>query len=160
MTEVHSAVDHDLETPVHVLQRFGIEVVEADTAAATLAMSMSLAGMRNPFTDHPTVGPLGILVDAVSGMANHFLREANEWTVSSELALELSPTGIEHATATGAAPVLAVGQVVGPRGRTSLSLCTLMCGDAVIGSGSVRSFFIASDHLILSEPEETLTTRP
>jgi uncharacterized protein (TIGR00369 family) len=158
MTEVDPPVDHDLETPIHVLRRFGIDVVEADTAGAT--MSMSLAGMRNPFTDGPTVGPLGILVDAVSGMANHFLREANEWTVSSELAFELSPKGIEHATAPGAAPVLAVGQVVGPRDRTSLSLCTLTCGDTVIGSGSVRSFFITSDHLILSEPVETLTKTP
>jgi uncharacterized protein (TIGR00369 family) len=160
MTEVHGAVDHDLETPIHVLQRFGIEVVEADTAAATVTMSMSLADMRNPFTDRPTVGPLGILVDAVSGMANHFMREADEWTVSSELALELSPTGVEQATAPGAAPVLAVGQVVGPRGRTSLSLCTLTCGDTVVGSGSVRSFFITPDELTLAEPKETLTKTP
>jgi len=156
MTEVDRAIDHDLETPTYVLQRFGIDVVETDPAAATVTMSMSLAGMRNPFTDQPSVGPLGVLIDSVSGMANHLLREAGEWTVSSELTMELSPTGSARATAPGAPPVLAVGQVVGPRGRTSLSFCTLTCGDTVIGGGSVRSFFITPDELALSEPKETL----
>ncbi|MGO9099031.1 MAG: PaaI family thioesterase [Mycobacterium sp.] len=156
MTEVDRAVENDLETPIHVL-RLGIEVVETDEAAATVTMSMSLAGMCNPFTDLPTVGPLAVLIDGASGLANHFLREADEWTVSSELTLDLSPTGSERATAPGAPPVLAVGQVLGPRGRTSLSLCTLTCGDTVIGGGSVRSFFITPDDVTLSEPEETLT---
>ncbi|EUA51527.1 hypothetical protein I552_2468 [Mycobacterium xenopi 3993] len=90
--EHHGTPQPDIETPDTLLRRFGIDVLDADVASTTAAMSMPIAGMRNPFTGLPTIGPLAILVDAVSGLVNHFRREIGEWTVSSELTLELSPT--------------------------------------------------------------------
>ena len=48
-------------TPLHLLRRFDIEVMDANTSAGTAMMAMSLAGLRNPFTGLPTVGPLAIL---------------------------------------------------------------------------------------------------
>lgn len=142
MTQADGRPDVLIETPMHVLRRFGIKMIDADVTSETAAMSMPLAGMRNPVTDMPTVGPLGILVDAVSGFVNHFRHEPGEWTVSTELTLDLSPDGSERATADDAAPVVAVGQLLGPRGSTSLSFCTLTCGDVIIGGGTVRSFFL------------------
>ncbi|BBY93350.1 phenylacetic acid degradation protein [Mycobacterium gallinarum] len=156
MTQADGRPDVLIETPMHVLRRFGIKMIDADVTSETAAMSMPLAGMRNPVTDMPTVGPLGILVDAVSGFVNHFRHEPGEWTVSTELTLDLSPDGSERATADDAAPVVAVGQLLGPRGSTSLSFCTLTCGDVIIGGGTVRSFFLTPDRVVRDEPEETL----
>lgn len=160
MTGVDRALEHDIETPDHLLRRFGIDVLDVDVAAATATMSMSLAGMRNPFTDQPTVGPLAVLVDAVAGLVNHFRREADEWTVSSELTLELSPDGSERATAQDGAPVVAAARVLGPRGTSSLSFCAFTCDDVVIGGGTVRSYFVRPDEVILDEPPETLIRTP
>jgi uncharacterized protein (TIGR00369 family) len=156
MTQVDRHPDVLIETPLHLLRRFGIEMLDADLGSETAEMSMSLAGMRNPFTDMPTVGPLGVLVDAVSGFVNHFRHHHGEWTVSTELALELSPDGSDRATADNAPPVVALARLLGPRGSTSLSFCTLTCDDVVIGGGTVRSFFVTPDQVILDEPAETL----
>jgi uncharacterized protein (TIGR00369 family) len=157
MTEVDRDTGYDIETPLHLLRRFGIDVLSADAESATAEMSMSLAGMRNPFNDVPTIGALGVLVDAVSGLVNHFRHRTDEWSVSSELAMELSPEGSERITAHGAAPVVAAGRVMGPRdNRSSLSVCTLSCDGVVIGGGTVRSYFITTDDVALDEPPETL----
>ncbi|WP_102419651.1 hypothetical protein [Mycobacterium sp. 4858] len=59
---------NDIAIPVHLLRRFGIGVVIADQDSAVVETSMPLAGMRNPFTHLPTIAPLGVLIDAVSGM--------------------------------------------------------------------------------------------
>ena len=83
---------------------------------------MSLAGMRNPFTDLPTVGPLGVLVDAVSGFVNHFRHYPDEWTVSTELALELSPDGSDRATADDALPVIGSLRCWAPRQHVAVLL--------------------------------------
>ncbi|MGV0793212.1 PaaI family thioesterase [Mycolicibacterium sp. XJ1819] len=157
MTGLPEAFRGDIETPIHLLGRFGIEVLEASVEAETVTMSMPLAGMRNPFTGHPTVAPLGLLADAVSGTLNHFRHHSGEWTVTTELTVELSPGGAELATAQGAAPVIAAGRLLGPRGGTSLSFYTLSCGDTVIGGGTVRSYFVTPDTVALDEPPETLT---
>ncbi len=156
MTRTDGRPDVLVETPMHVLRRFGIEMIDTDLVNETASMSMSLAGMRNPFTGLPTVGPLGVLVDAVSGFVNHFRHETGEWTVSTELTLELSPDGSDRATSDDAAPVVALGRLLGPRGSTSLSFCTLTCDDVVIGGGMVRSFFVTPDQVIRDEPAETL----
>ncbi|BCO34254.1 phenylacetic acid degradation protein [Mycobacterium heckeshornense] len=154
--EHHWAPQPDIETPDTLLRRFAIDVVDADVAGATATMSMPIAGMRNPFTGLPTIGPLAILVDAVSGLVNHFRREIDEWTVSSELALELSPEGSELATADPDVPVTATGRPLGPRGSSSLSFCTLTCGDVVIGGATVRSYFIPTDDVTLEGPADSL----
>lgn len=157
MTDVSRDASHDIETPLHLLRRFGIEVLIADHESAVVEMSMPLAGMRNPCTSLPTVGPLGVLVDAVSGLSNHFRHRDAEWTVSTELAIELSPEGSERATAIDAPPVVASGRPLGPRDSGSaLSVCTLTCDGVVIGGGTVRSYFVAPDVLDLSEHAETV----
>lgn len=151
---------HDVETPDRIMRRFGITILDADPRAATTVMSMPIAGLRNPFTGAPTIGPLAILIDAVGGLVNHFRRGPDEWTVSSELALELSPGGGEHATADPHTPVVAHARPLGPRDSSSLSLCTLKLGDTTIGGGTVRSYFISAERVIAANPVETSTVSP
>jgi uncharacterized protein (TIGR00369 family) len=148
-------VQHDIETPASIQIRFGIEFLAASLADATVVMSMPMSGLRNPFTGAPTVGPLAILVDAAAGMVNHYRRRADQWTVSSELSLDVSPNGIE-AIDDGAAPVVASAGAVGSVGTTPLSICTLTCGDTVIGAGTVRSVFISADGVTAKRPPQTV----
>jgi hypothetical protein len=65
-------------TPLHLLRLFDIDVMDADASRGTAVMAMSLAGLVNPFTGLPTVGPLAILVDAVGGLVNHFRRDSDQ----------------------------------------------------------------------------------
>jgi len=136
-------VHRDIETPDTIRVRFGIEFLEANLADATIAMSMPMSGLRNPFTDAPAVGLLAILVDAAAGMSNHYRRRTDRWTVTTELTLELSPAewaDVEE-------PVLARARPLGPVGATALSLCTLSWGGTVIAAGAVRSYFIPAEDL-------------
>jgi uncharacterized protein (TIGR00369 family) len=158
--EHNRAFQCDIETPGHLLRRFGIDVLDANVAEARAVMSMPIAGMRNPFTGLPAIGPLTILVDAASGLVNHFRRNTVEWTVSSELALELSPDGGELATANWDIPVVADARPLGPKGASSLSLCTLTCDDTVIGGGTVRSYYISPDDVALDDPADPLVRTP
>jgi uncharacterized protein (TIGR00369 family) len=156
MTEVHEReVQHDIETPAAIQIRFGIEFLTASLTDATVVMSMPMSGLRNPFTGAPTVGPLAILVDAAAGMVNHYRRRTDRWTVSSELSLDVSANGIE-AVADGAPPVVASASAVGSVGTTPLSICTLTCGDTVIGTGTVRSVFIPADGVTAKRPPQTV----
>ena len=148
-------VQHDIETPAAIQIRFGIEFLAASLTDATVVMSMPMSGLRNPFTGAPTVGPLAILVDAAAGMVNHYRRRADRWTVSSELSLDVSANGIE-AIADGAPPVVASARAVGSVGTTPLSICTLSCGDTVIGTGTVRSVFIPADGVTAKRPPQTV----
>jgi uncharacterized protein (TIGR00369 family) len=148
-------VQHDIETPASIQIRFGIEFLAASLADATVVMSMPMSGLRNPFTGAPTVGPLAILIDAAAGMVNHYRRRADLWTVSSELSLDVSPNGVE-AIDDVAAPVVASARAVGSVGTTPLSICTLTCGDTVIGTGTVRSVFIPADGVTAKRPPQTL----
>jgi uncharacterized protein (TIGR00369 family) len=155
MTEVHEReVQHDIETPAAIQIRFGIEFLTASLTDATVVMSMPMSGLRNPFTGAPTVGPLAVLVDAAAGMVNHYRRRTDRWTVSSELSLDVSANGIE-AIADGAAPVVASASAVGSVGTTPLSICTLTCGDTVIGTGTVRSVFIPAEGVTAKRPPQT-----
>jgi uncharacterized protein (TIGR00369 family) len=156
MTEVHEReVQHDIETPAAIQIRFGIEFLTASLTDATVVMSMPMSGLRNPFTGAPSVGPLAILVDAAAGMVNHYRRRTDRWTVSSELSLDVSANGIE-AIADGAPPVVASASAVGAVGTTPLSICTLTCGDTVIGTGTVRSAFIPADGVTAKRPPQTV----
>jgi uncharacterized protein (TIGR00369 family) len=148
-------VQHDIETPASIQIRFGIEFLAASLADATVVMSMPMSGLRNPFTGAPTVGPLAILVDAAAGMVNHYRRRADQWTVSSELSLDVSPNGVE-AIDDVAAPVVASAGAVGSVGTTPLSICTLTCGHTVIGTGTVRSVFIPADGVTAKRPPQRL----
>jgi uncharacterized protein (TIGR00369 family) len=147
---------HDLETPDSIQVRFGITYLEADTDAATATMSMEMPRYRNPFTGTPTVGPLAILVDAAAGIVNHYRRPSHQWTVSSELSMDVSLDGLGELDG----PVIATAHSVGPVGATSLGICTLSYDGAVIGEGTVRSFFIDADVTIREWPAETLDLSP
>lgn len=85
----------DPETPESVITRFGIETLDENFSEFTVVASMPAGHLVNPFTGMPTVGPLAILVDDVGGRANFYRRGSGQWTVSSELTVELSPDGID-----------------------------------------------------------------
>jgi len=148
-------VQHDIETPAAIQIRFGIDFLAASLSDATVVMSMPMSGLRNPFTGAPAVGPLAILVDAAAGMVNHYRRRTDQWTVSSELTLEVSPNVVD-ALQDGGEPVVASAGAVGSVGTTALSICTLACGETVIGTGTVRSFFIPADGVTDKRPPQSL----
>lgn len=133
--------EHDLETPDSIQARFGIAYLESCPAKATAVMSMPMMRFRNPFTDAATLGPLAILVDAAAGIVNHYRRPRGQWTVSSELSMDLSLDDVGDLDGT----VVATAHSPGPLGATSLGICTLTYGGNVIGGGTVRSFFIDAD---------------
>jgi uncharacterized protein (TIGR00369 family) len=146
----------EVEAADRTMLRFGIEILDIDPAEATSVMSMPIAGMRNPFTGDNTLGPLAILVDSASGMVNHMGRSDDEWSVSSELVLELSPDAGVQASWDAKHPVVAHARLVGARSSSSLSLCSLKCGNTTIGSGLVRSYFVPGERVIPANPPETL----
>lgn len=157
MTGLHERIsDYDLETPDSIQVRFGIEYLEADRDAATVVFSMPMDRYRNPITGTPAVGPLAILVDAAAGMVNHHRRPNGQWTVSSELSLELSLDEAEVLDG----PVIASARTLGPIGATSLSICTLTYRGGIIGGGTVRSFFVPADGVLSTRPPQTLHRSP
>jgi uncharacterized protein (TIGR00369 family) len=66
--------------------------------------------------------------------------------------VELSPRTFDESSG----PVLADGRPLGPIGASSLGLCTLSCGETVLGGGTVRSFFIPAMGTLVGRPTETL----
>ena len=95
MTQTDKQInEHDLETPDSIQVRFGISYVESRPAEAVAALSMPMERFRNPFTGAPTIGPLAILVDAAAGIVNHYRRRPGQWTVSSELSMDVSLDGV------------------------------------------------------------------
>jgi uncharacterized protein (TIGR00369 family) len=132
----------DPETPESVLTRFGIITLEEDFTDFMVVASMPVGGMLNPFTGMPTIGPLAILVDDVAGRANFHRRGSGQWTVSSELTVELSPDGIDSILAAPDEPVVASSRPLGPHGATLLAICTLTHRGATIGGGTVRTVAI------------------
>jgi uncharacterized protein (TIGR00369 family) len=149
------ANQHDLETPDSIQVRFGIEYVESRPPEAAAVLSMPMERFGNPFTGAPTVGPLAILVDAAAGIVNHYRRRPGQWTVSSELSMDLSPDVGELD-----GPVLASAHALGPLGATSLGICTLTYRGTVIGAGTVRSFFIPAGDVVPQYRPETLQPSP
>ncbi len=133
----------DPETPLNVLSRFSITTLEQDMTAFTVTAAIPIGGMRNPFTGTPTIAALAIVVDDVAGRVNYHRRESGQWTVSSELTVEMSPGAIDHLLAAPEEPVVAAARPLGPGGATLLSVCTLSHGGTVIGGGTVRTMTLA-----------------
>jgi uncharacterized protein (TIGR00369 family) len=104
--------------------------------------SMPAASLVNPVTGTPTAGPLAVLVDHVAGLVNHYRRADDEWTVSSELSLELTPTALTVIAAKPDVPVVATGNPVGSRASSAFGMCELTIDDDVIGIGTVRSVYV------------------
>jgi uncharacterized protein (TIGR00369 family) len=122
------------------LGRFGIaNLVDSPDPFVS---SMPAAGLLNPVTGTPTAGPLAVLVDHVAGLVNHYRRADDEWTVSSELSLELIPTALAVIAAKPDVDVVATGHPVGVRGSSAFGMCELTIDDDVIGIGTVRSVYV------------------
>ncbi len=126
--------------PNTALGRFGIAPIV--DSADPFVSSMPLAGLVNPLTGAPTVGPLAVLVDHAAGLVNHYRRASDEWTVSSELTLELTPNALDVVADNPEAVAVATARPTGSRGSTALGSCEITVGDAVIGIGTVRSVYI------------------
>jgi uncharacterized protein (TIGR00369 family) len=103
---------------------------------------MPVAGLVNPVTGAPTVGPMAMLIDHIGGLVNHHRRGAREWTVSSELALEVSPDALQTLAAHPDALLVGRSQPLGDKSATGLGTCELTVAGTVVGTGTVRSFFI------------------
>lgn len=129
----------DPETPIPVLRRFEITTLAQDMTDFTVCAQMPVAGMRNPFTGLPSLAGLAILVDDVAGRVNYYRRPEGQWTVSSELTVDLSPGALERVMSGADDPVVADARPVGPPGATLLSVCTLTHRGTVIGGGTVRT---------------------
>jgi uncharacterized protein (TIGR00369 family) len=133
----------DPETPISVLSRFAITTLERDLSDFTVVGAMPIGGMRNPFTGLPTIAGLAVLVDDVAGRVNYDRCEHGQWTVSSELVVEMSPGAIDSILAAPDEPVVASARPVGPGGATLLAVCTLSHRGIVIGGGTVRTMPLA-----------------
>jgi uncharacterized protein (TIGR00369 family) len=157
---VRGADQEDLETPDRLMRRFGVEVLDVNPSASTAVMSMPMAGMQNPFTGHGTVAALAILIDMVGGLVNHVRRGHGEWTVSSELSLDLSPEGSLCVLNNPDSPVIAEARPLGSSDSSALSVSTFAYGGTVIGGGTVRSYFISGDRIVPADPPETLARTP
>lgn len=129
----------DPETPPSVLTRFAIETIDQDFDDYTVVASMPLGGMRNPLTGLPSIAGLAILVDDVAGRVNFFRRSLGQWTVSSELTVELTPAAVDSLIDSPEEPVIASARPLGLPGAPMLSICTLTHCGAVIGGGTVHT---------------------
>ena len=102
------------------LGRFGI--ANLIDSPDPFVSSMPLAGLVNPATGAVAVGPLAVLVDHAAGLVNHYRRADDEWTVSSELSLELTPTALTVIADSPDVAVVATGRPVGTRGSSRIRL--------------------------------------
>ncbi len=127
----------DPETPLSVLRRFAITTLDEDGFVVTA--QMPAGGWRNPFTGQPSVAALAVLVDDVGGRVNFYRRGAGQWTVSSELSVEVTPGAVESLMSRPREPVVATARPVGDGGATWLSVCSLTHRGRVIGGGTVRT---------------------
>ncbi|MFN6548772.1 PaaI family thioesterase [Mycolicibacterium septicum] len=135
---------YPLNTP---LGRMGVQTLEEGPDRCVA--SIPVGGLLNPLTRVPTAAPLAMLVDHIGGLVNHYRRDDDEWTVSSELAIELTPHALELVTAAPGEPVVATARPFGPKGTGSLSLSELTHGGQLVGTATVRSFHIhAPGHVV------------
>jgi len=71
---------------------------------------MPAAGLCSPVTGVPSLATLAVLIDHVGGLVNHHRHGEHEWTVSSELTLELAPDAAGVIAASGDVPVRATSR--------------------------------------------------
>jgi uncharacterized protein (TIGR00369 family) len=133
----------DPETPLSVLRRFGISTLVEDVDDFVVTAQMPPGGLRNPFTGQPSVAALAVLVDDVGGRVNYYRRGEGQWTVSSELSVDMSPGAVESLQSRPDEPVVATARPLGGAGATWLSVCSLSHCGRVIGGGAVRTMPLA-----------------
>jgi len=141
-------MSHPLNTP---LGRFGI--VTSEEGPRRCIASIPAGGMTNPLTAMPTVAPLAMLVDHIGGLINHHRRGPGEWTVSSELSLELAPDALTQIASAPELPVVGTGRPCGRKGLTALGLCEFTHRDSVVATATVRSFYIEAPDNLAKWPE-------
>jgi len=127
--------------PTTALGRFCVaDLVESPDPYVS---SMPLAGLCNPVTGAPSIGPLAVLVDRAGGLVNHCRRASDEWTVSAELSLEVSADALSAVERAPQAAVVATARPIGTKGSSALGHCELTVGETTIGVATVRSAYIA-----------------
>jgi uncharacterized protein (TIGR00369 family) len=141
-------MSHPLNTP---LARFGI--VTSEEGPHRCIASIPAGGMINPLTGMPTVAPLAMLADHIGGLINHHRREPREWTVSSELSLELAADALTQITSAPELPVIGTGRPCGRKGLNALALCEFTHRDSVVATATVRSFYIEAPGNLAKWPE-------
>jgi uncharacterized protein (TIGR00369 family) len=148
-------VPYPLNTP---LGRFGIETSEegANRCVATIP----IRGLVNPLTGTPTIAPLAMLVDHAGGLINHAHREPREWTVSSELSLEVAPEASDIIASAPDLDVVAVSRPLGRKASGALGQCELSVGGEVIATATVRSFYITVPADLAAWPDEPAGSLP
>ena len=130
-------MSHPLNTP---LGRFGI--VTSQEGPDGCVAAIPAGGMTNPLTGPPTIAALAMLVDHIGGLINHHRRGPDEWTVSSELSLELAPDALAEITAAPEVPVIGTGRPCGRKGPNALGVCEFTHRGSVVATATVRSFYI------------------
>ena len=130
-------MSHPLNTP---LGRFGI-VTSTDDQDQCVA-SIPAGEMTNPLTGAATIAPMVMLVDHVGGLVNHRRRGPAEWTVSSELSIELDPRAAETIGTAPDVPVVATARPFGAKHEVALALCEFRHRDCLLATATVRSFYI------------------
>ncbi|BBY80959.1 PaaI family thioesterase [Mycolicibacterium pulveris] len=133
------------------LGRFG--VVTREEGPHRCVASIPVGGAVNPLTAAPTIAPLAMLVDHVGGLVNHHRREADEWTVTSELSLELIPEAVDVVASAPDVPVVATARPFGPKDEVALGLCEFTHRDVVLATATVRSFFIRAAGRVSKFPD-------
>ncbi len=132
-------MSYPLNTP---LGRFGI-VTSQDGPDGCVA-SIPAGQMFNPLTGAPTIAPLAMLVDHVGGLVNHHRRADGEWTVSSELSLEVRPDAVEVIAEAPDVPVAATSKPFGTKSDVALGLCEFTHRGVTLATATVRSFYISA----------------
>lgn len=140
---------YPLNTP---LGRFGVETVEehTDRCVATIPA----AGLANPLTGAATVAPLAMLVDHVCGLVNHLRRGSDQWTVSSELCLDIAPDAASSLAAVPEQPVVGVAQPLGGKDDVALAQCRLSVAGQSVATATVHSFYIHVPPGLAAWPDE------
>jgi uncharacterized protein (TIGR00369 family) len=141
-------MSHPLNTP---LGRFGI--VTSGEGPQRCVASIPAGAMINPLSGLPTVAPLAMLADHIGGLINHHRREPGEWTVSSELSLELAPDALTQIASAPELPVTGTGRGCGRKGLSALGLCEFTHRDSVIATATVRSFYVVAPGDLAKWPE-------
>ncbi len=146
---------YPLTTP---LGRFGIET--ALESSERCVATIPVGGLRNPLTGEQTLAPLAMLVDHIGGLINHARRDRDEWTVSSELALEIVPEATEVLASSPDALVVGTSQPLGSKGRGALGMCELAVAGTVVATATVRSFYITVPGSLTAWPQDPAGSLP
>jgi uncharacterized protein (TIGR00369 family) len=141
-------MSHPLNTP---LGRFGI--VTSEDGPDGCVASIPVGGMINPFTGAATIAPLAMLVDHVGGLVNHHRRNTGEWTVSSELSLEVDPDAADIIAEAPEEPVFGRARPFGRKSDVALTLCEFTHRGVTLATATVRSFYIRVPGDIAPFPE-------